>query len=249
VIRRYVCLISACVGLLAIAACHSSTAPTDTTTTTTTTTTTPTTTTPQAVTIAGTTAFTGVGQTSQLTATTTGSDGSQQDVTSQSTWTSSNAAVAAISATGLMTAIGIGQCTITAAYQTVSGTATVTFPITLTGVWGGTGSDSTGVSQLTATLTQTVPAAGALAEAGVDGTVTFAGNGMSGSGTFSGALSVYSPIVPFVITGTASDGVTTCNLTIRGYAQVSTTTIMSAYTGSNSCAGPVSNGQLTLVPQ
>jgi hypothetical protein len=148
-----------------------------------------------------------------------------------------------------MTAVGIGQCTITAAYQTVSGTATVTFPIALTGVWGGTGSDSTGVSQLTATLTQTVPASGALAEAGVGGTVTLAGNGMSGTGTFSGALSVYSPVVPFVITGTTSNGVTTCTVTIRGYAQASTTTITSAYTGSNSCVGPISNGLLTLVPQ
>jgi hypothetical protein len=148
-----------------------------------------------------------------------------------------------------MTAIGIGQCTITAAYQTVSGTATVTFPITLTGVWGGTGTDSTGVTQLTAVLTQSTSSAGSLAEVGVTGTVTLAGNGMSGTGTFSGALSVYSPTVPFVITGTASGGGATCNLTIRGYAQVSPAKITSAYTGSNSCTGPISNGQLTLVPQ
>jgi hypothetical protein len=125
----------------------------------------------------------------------------------------------------------------------------VTFPITLTGVWGGTGSDSTGVSQLTAVLTQSTSSTGSLAEVGVTGTVTLAGTGMSGTGTFSGALSVYSPVVPFVITGTASAGGVTCNLTIRGYAQVSSATITSAYTGSNSCAGPISNGQLTLVPQ
>jgi trimeric autotransporter adhesin len=244
VTRRYICFISACVGLLAIAACHSATAPTATTTTTTGTTTTPTTpVVAQAVTIAGTTAFTAVGQTSQLTATTTGSDGSQQDVTSQSTWTSSNAAVATVSATGLMTAVSIGQCTITAVYQTVSGTATVTFPVSLTGVWGGTGSDSTGASSFTVVLTQSS------ANLGVSGTVTFVSNGMPGSGTFSGALSVYSPIVPFVISGTATSGSTTCNLTIRGYAQASSISITSAYTGTNSCIGPISNGQLTLVPQ
>src|SRR5471032_2639024 len=66
VISRYVYFISACLGVLPLAACHSATAPTNTTTTTSTTTT------PvaQAVTIGGTLAPTAVGQTSQLTATT-----------------------------------------------------------------------------------------------------------------------------------------------------------------------------------
>jgi Big-like domain-containing protein len=189
-----------------------------------------------------------VGQTTQLTATTTSSDGTQQDVTSQATWQSSNTAAATVSATGLVTAVAFGQSIMTATFQDVSGTATITLAINLTGTWQGTGADSTGLSQFTAVLAQPV-SSGALVEVGVTGTVAFVTNGLPGTGSFSGALFLYSPQVPFVMSGTTSLGSVTCSVTIRGYAQVSNTMITSAYTGTNSCAGPVSNGQLTLAAQ
>jgi uncharacterized protein YjdB len=58
-----------------------------------------------------------VGATSQFRATATLSDGTKQDVTSASTWTSSNTAVATVTAAGIVTALTIGSTTITATYQ------------------------------------------------------------------------------------------------------------------------------------
>jgi hypothetical protein len=70
------------------------------------------------VTITGNGTFTKMGDTSQLTATVRMSDGTSQDVTSQSQWRSENDAVASVSATGLVTAKATGQCQIHAVYQT-----------------------------------------------------------------------------------------------------------------------------------
>jgi len=66
-----------------------------------------------------------VGVPLQLTAMATYSDGSTQDITSQTVWTSSNTGVATVSTTGLITPIGAGTATITAANG--GQTATVTF--------------------------------------------------------------------------------------------------------------------------
>lgn len=66
------------------------------------------------------------GGTQQLTATGTWSDGTTTDVTATSNWSTSDAAVASIDLTGLVTAQGGGTATITAATGTLSGTATVT---------------------------------------------------------------------------------------------------------------------------
>ena len=84
-------------------------------------------TTPAAVTVnsvavSGTATLTGKGQTSQLTATASLSNGTTQDVTSQATWQSDNASVASVSSSGLVTANAEGEATITATYQSKSGT-------------------------------------------------------------------------------------------------------------------------------
>ncbi len=60
------------------------------------------------------------GNTTQLSATATLSDGTKQDVTTLASWQSMNTAVATVSAGGLVTAISAGTTTITATYQTVS---------------------------------------------------------------------------------------------------------------------------------
>ncbi len=108
------------------------------------------------VALSGTLALPATGQTSQLTATARMSDGTSQAVTSQATWQSSNPAVATVSATGLVSGVGYGTSTITATYQGVSGTATFTVAINMTGKWTGNGVDSYGSEQFTSVvLTQT----------------------------------------------------------------------------------------------
>lgn len=78
------------------------------------------------VTISGTLAIANIGQTSQLSATAHSAKGTTQDVTAQATWASSDAAIATVSSTGLVTSTGIGTATLTATYQNVSGSTRVT---------------------------------------------------------------------------------------------------------------------------
>lgn len=76
------------------------------------------------------------GQTVQFAATATLSDGSQQNVTSQSTWNSSNNAVATVSAGGLTMGVTVGIVTIVASYSTLSAQAVlqVTAPLPSGGI-------------------------------------------------------------------------------------------------------------------
>jgi Bacterial Ig-like domain (group 2)/IPT/TIG domain/Abnormal spindle-like microcephaly-assoc'd, ASPM-SPD-2-Hydin/Galactose oxidase, central domain len=67
-----------------------------------------------------------VGGTQQLSATGTYSNSSGTDVTSSSSWVSSNPTIAGVSPTGFVTAIANGNVTITATSGTASGIATVT---------------------------------------------------------------------------------------------------------------------------
>lgn len=68
------------------------------------------------------------GNTSQLTATASKSDGTTQVVTTQATWSSSDPTVATVSATGLLSSLKEGTANISAAFgtQTGRGTAQVT---------------------------------------------------------------------------------------------------------------------------
>ena len=61
-----------------------------------------------------------VGATAQFTATATMADGTTQDVTTQAAWTSSNATVATVSSTGLVTGVAAGSASVAAVYQSVS---------------------------------------------------------------------------------------------------------------------------------
>jgi uncharacterized protein YjdB len=72
-----------------------------------------------------------VGETQQFTATGTYSDGTTQFLTASATWSSSNAGAAAISNTlgsnGLATSTDLGSTTITATFNSISGSTTLTF--------------------------------------------------------------------------------------------------------------------------
>lgn len=67
----------------------------------------------------------GVGQTSQLMAEATLSNGTSHDVTAQATWSSSNTAVATVTTGGLLEVLQPGTADITAMYQGRSGRFTV----------------------------------------------------------------------------------------------------------------------------
>jgi hypothetical protein len=69
-----------------------------------------------------------VGATSQFKATATMADGSTQDVTSQASWSSTNAAVATVSSTGLVTGVASGPVTVAATYLTISASDSIAVP-------------------------------------------------------------------------------------------------------------------------
>jgi uncharacterized protein YjdB len=68
----------------------------------------------------------GIDSTQQFTATAVFGDGSSQDLTSQVQWISSAASIALISNTGLASGVSTGTAQITAVYQGVQGSATLT---------------------------------------------------------------------------------------------------------------------------
>ena len=70
-----------------------------------------------------------VGLTAQFTATAAMSNGTTQNVTSQATWTSSNASIATVNAAGVVTGVGPGDVDITATFQSVAGRLRVTVAV------------------------------------------------------------------------------------------------------------------------
>ena len=66
-----------------------------------------------------------VGSAAQFTATATLSDGTTQDVTSAATWQSSDATIATVSSTGLVTGVAAGNTIVTATYQSITASDTI----------------------------------------------------------------------------------------------------------------------------
>jgi hypothetical protein len=75
--------------------------------------------------VTGATPLTVIGQTVQLKATATLSDGTSQNVTTTATWRSSDAGVATVSSAGVVRALSSGVATITATYQGKTATTAV----------------------------------------------------------------------------------------------------------------------------
>src|SRR2546427_8349300 len=73
-----------------------------------------------AISITGTSSFS-VGQSAQLTATATLSNGTTKNVTTSATWASSNVTIAAVSPSGFLSAAGAGEADVRATYQGVVG--------------------------------------------------------------------------------------------------------------------------------
>lgn len=77
------------------------------------------------ITISGVTTLSGRGETGRLSAIVSYADGTMQDRTSTSRWTSGNQAVVTINSDGVVTAVGDGQTTITAEFGTMSAAKTI----------------------------------------------------------------------------------------------------------------------------
>lgn len=120
--------------------------------------------------------LTAVGATAQFTAigafTNKKQRDSSNDVTTQSTWSSSVPTVATVSSTGLATAVSSGTTTITASIGGVLGTATLS--VTVTGGGGGTANDLTAISIIPGPTSQLVQTPGETAQFIAIG--TFSGN-------------------------------------------------------------------------
>jgi uncharacterized protein YjdB len=110
-VRTLEILMFAVLTAVSVAACGSSTTPS----------------TVSAITVTG--GVPSVGTTSQLTATAVLSDNTTQDVTSTSTWSSSNTSIATVSATGLVTGVASGTAVIQAIYGNISGTESLVIPV------------------------------------------------------------------------------------------------------------------------
>ncbi len=70
----------------------------------------------------------GVGQSSQFSAVATLAGGVSEDVTGSATWSSSNTAVASVSATGTVTSLAAGAAVISATFSGVAGSDSITVP-------------------------------------------------------------------------------------------------------------------------
>ena len=75
--------------------------------------------------VSGQTSLSVVGETSRLTAQALFTDGSVRGITGEARWTSSDPSVIAVSATGLVTAVGVGRAYVSAMYDTKSAGQTV----------------------------------------------------------------------------------------------------------------------------
>lgn len=84
-----------------------------------------------------------LGASSQLTATAAMSNGTSQNVTGQATWVSSSAAIATVTATGLLTAVSAGAVDVSATYQNVVGFSRLSIARPPAYTLGGTVTDGT----------------------------------------------------------------------------------------------------------
>ena len=117
-------------------------------------------------------------------------------------------------------------------------------PVSLTGSWSGTASDSSGPGQVSWQLTQAGTSFSGTA------TLTDSSTGLGGRGTVSGTVSNTSIHFSMSIPAGGSDSpYTACTAEVSGDGQASAASITSAFAGSNSCTGAITSGQLTLNKQ
>ena len=169
------------------------------------------------------------GNTQQFTATGTYSDGSQQNLSSTATWTSSSTTVASVSSVGLATGVGTGNTTIQAASGSISGSTVLTVtPATLVSLaitplnpsivknntqqFTATGSYSDGSQQNLTTVVSWSSSNTTVATIGSSGLATGLATGSSSIQATSGAINASTTLT--VTTALVSIAVTPANPTI-----------------------------------
>jgi hypothetical protein len=150
---------------------------------------------------------------------------------------------------GLVTATSCGSSAVPAAPSTA---APAPPPLTagLTGNWSGGASDSQGATVVAWQLTQ----AGSAVSGTVRTTATNPDDGSCGSchrnksGTISGTLTGSTlTLTMFFAAGADGDPTPACSATLTGSApSVSGSTVVAAYSGSDTCEGAFANGTMTM---
>jgi hypothetical protein len=125
-----------------------------------------------------------------------------------------------------------------------SAAPTPSAPTSLTGIWSGTASDSSGPGQMSWQLTQAGTSFSGTA------TLTDSGTGLSGRGSVSGTVSNTSIHFSLGVPAGGFDSpYASCTAEVSGDGQISTASITGTFAGSNSCTGAITSGQLTLSKQ
>lgn len=190
--------------------CHSSTSPTTTPTTTTTT--------PATFTLAvsGSPVLTGLRERSQMTAIITNEDGTTQDVTKSSTWLSSDASVATVTPSGVVTTMSAGPTHLTAVYQTTAqGFDIEVAPVTTTFVGTLLSSDGRN-GTFTVVVHGGIDPTPNTVSAPVDGTLQIPGATVAVSGFFeslTGAISLRGADIPYRFDGVVANRALTASFT------------------------------------
>jgi hypothetical protein len=200
------------VGLVA-SACNSSTTPSTTTTTTATTTTT---TTNFVLAVAGPSVLTGLRQRSQIAATITLDDGTTQDVTKTTRWTSSNPAVAVLTASGVLTTIMPGSTQVIGTYQSTTDSFSLDVSPVATTFQGTLASSDGRNGTFTIIVGGAVAPTSTAISAPVSGSVRIPGSTINVTGFFesaNGALTLSGVEVTYQFSGAVTDGVLTATFT------------------------------------
>jgi hypothetical protein len=135
-----------------------------------------------------TTTLTTVSQQTQCSAVAVLANGTSQDQTLASQWSSSNASVASVSATGLVTAVSNGSVSITATFQALQGTRAVTVTLPSNFTLSGTLTDGTSHGILPGITIQITAGTNVGRSAVTDGSGNYMMSGLS-AGTFTLSVS------------------------------------------------------------
>ena len=114
-------------------------------------------------------------------------------------------------------------------------------PLSVAGSWRGTAKDSSGPGSITMQVTQS--------STNLSGTVTMTvtDSSTTGRGTLTGTLSGSNITLTITIPAGGFDApFASCNATVSGNGQASASLITANYSGTNSCSGAITAGELTL---
>jgi hypothetical protein len=111
--------------------------------------------------------------------------------------------------------------------------------LNVAGSWRGTATDSSGPGSITMQMTQSGTA--------LSGTVSMSVTTVTGRGTLTGTVSGSTIRLTITIPAGGFDApFAGCTATVSGDGQASASSISATYTGTNSCSGAITKGELTV---